>query len=59
MPNVTILPFSLEKWYETNQNEIVTLKLRYDFAVLVRKWNGNTKREIVTLKSFRYEPALF
>ena len=57
MPNVTILPFSLEKWYEINQNEIVTLKLRYDFAVLVRKRNGNTKREIVTLKSFRYEPA--
>ena len=59
MRNVTILRFSLEKWYETNQNEIVTLKLRYDFAVLVRKCNGTHKREIVTFKSVRYEPAFF
>ena len=59
MPNVTILPFFVRKWYEINQNEIVTLKLRYDFAVLVRKWNGNTKREIVSLKSWGYEPAFF
>ena len=50
MPNVTILPFSLEKWYETEQNEIVTLKMRYDLPFFVRTSSGTAPNESIALK---------
>ena len=50
MTNVTILRFSLEKWYETEQNEIVTLKMRYDLHLFARNSTGTAPDESIALK---------
>ena len=43
--------FFVRKWYETEQNEIVTLKIRYDLPLFARNSSGTAPNESIALKS--------